>query len=68
MDNPEHLIAVDASLNRSKSDKGPDKWMPPNADYHCQYVADWRAIKQRWELDMSEREADAVVAIQAFCP
>ena len=27
LDNPEHLIAVDRSLNRSKSDQGPDKWM-----------------------------------------
>ena len=67
LDNPEHLIAVDKSLIRSKSDKGPDKWMPPNFDYHCQYVEDWQAIKQRWALDMSVREAEAVVAIKANC-
>ena len=59
---------VEASLNRSKSDQGPDKWMPPNEDYHCQYVADWQVIKKRWELDMSAREADAVAVIKANCP
>ncbi len=58
---------VEASLNRSKSDKGPDEWMPPNADYHCQYVEDWQTIKQRWGLDMPVREAEAVVAIKANC-
>lgn len=63
-DNPEYLIAADASLNRSKSDKGPDKWMPPDTDYHCQYVSDWEAIKQRWALDMSVREAEAMAAIK----
>ena len=68
LDNPEHLIAVDASLNRSKSDQGPDKWMPPNADYHCQYVTGWQAIKQRWVLVMSAREAEAVVEIGQHCP
>lgn len=43
LDNPEQLIAVKAYLNRGKSDKGPDKWMLPNADYHPQYVTDRQA-------------------------
>ena len=55
-------------MNRSKSDKGPDKWMPPNTVYHCQYIADWEAIKPRWLLEISVREAEAVVAIRENCP
>ena len=37
---------VETSLNRSKGDNRPDKWMPPNEEYHCQYVTDWEAIKR----------------------
>ncbi len=28
------LIAVSASVNRSKSDQGPEEWLPPVAGYH----------------------------------
>ena len=66
--NPEHLIAVKASENRSKSDRGPDKWAPPNASYHCQYARDWEDIKERWGLEMSTAEAEAVEAMKGTCP
>lgn len=68
LDNPEHLVAVKAYLVRNKSDQGPDKWLPPNQDYHCQYVEKWQTIKQRWELEISAREAEAIAAIKASCP
>ena len=42
--------------------------MPPDMDYHCRYVADWVAIKQRSGLEMSELETDAVEDITAVCP
>ena len=50
------LIAVSASVNRSKSDQGPEEWLPPVAAYHCHYAADWVAVKARWRLSMDERE------------
>jgi len=68
LDNPEHLVAVKASLVRSKGDKGPDKWLPPNQDYHCQYVRDWQTIKKRWELAISPAEMDAIKSIEKTCP
>ena len=58
---------VEASLNRSKSDQGPDDWLPPDTSYHCQYVADWEAIKLRWVLEMSAGEIEVVVAINVGC-
>lgn len=41
---PENLIAVDAGLNREKSAKGPDQWLPPNHSYRCTYLAKWQQV------------------------
>jgi hypothetical protein len=53
---PRSLVAVTAAANRSKSDQGPEDWLPPLQSYRCQYVADWIAVKARWTLAMDERE------------
>lgn len=50
------LIAVTASVNRSKGDKDPSNWMPPNRADWCRYIADWVAVKSRWGLTMDESE------------
>lgn len=62
-----HLIAVKAAANRSKSDKGPEDWQPPRQEYHCQYAADWVDIKQRWGLTATPREAEALRGMLAGC-
>lgn len=50
------LIAVTASVNRSKGDKDPSNWMPPNRADWCRYISDWVAVKSRWGLTMDESE------------
>ena len=60
-----HLVAVSASVNRSKSDRGPDAWRPPLRESWCQYATTWRAVKQRWSLAISGGE-DA--ALREMCP
>lgn len=50
------LIAVTASTNRSKSDREPHAWMPPNGSFHCTYVARWVAVKARWRLKVNGPE------------
>ena len=50
------LIAVTASQNRSKSDRDPSNWIPPNTQYTCTYLAQWVAIKFRWNLSMDQSE------------
>lgn len=52
-----HLIAVDKSANRSKGSRGPDKWMPTNGRYHCEYLRIWLDLKQKWELSLTAAEA-----------
>ncbi len=68
LDHDEHLVAVDASLNRQKGSKGPDQWKPPLQESWCWYATSWRAVKERWELSMTEPESAAVVEMEATCP
>ena len=61
---PHHLVAVSATANRSKSDRGPEEWRPPRQQDWCHYAATWRAVKQRWGLSISAQE-DA--ALRGMC-
>ena len=61
------LIAVGASVNRSKSDQGPEEWLPPHGSYRCRYAADWVAVKVRWSLSMDERERVTVSNLLRVC-
>ncbi len=54
--NPETLIAVDKSANRSKADKDPSDWLPSNAKYNCEYIKLWQEVKKKWKLEMDEKE------------
>jgi len=58
---PEHLIAVHRSANRSKGSRSPDKWMPKYVPYHCAYLEDWINEKSRWQLKMDEVEGDFII-------
>jgi len=50
------LIAVTSGSNRSKSDKDPSNWMPPDDADWCRYLGDWVSIKYRWNLAMDSSE------------
>ena len=56
LSDPRALIAVTAGQNRSKSDRDPSNWVPPNTQYICTYLAEWVAIKYRWQLSMDQSE------------
>ena len=62
-----HLIAVTNSVNRAKSDSGPEEWRPPDASYWCQYAIDWAAIKADWGLSATPAEWDALLEMAATC-
>ena len=62
-----HLIAVTNSVNRSKSDQGPERWKPPDESYWCQYAIDWATIKADWGLSATPPEWDALLAMAATC-
>jgi hypothetical protein len=63
----EHLVAVARGANRSKSDRGPEDWLPPNPEFRCEYVQIWVDTKQRWDLRMTPEEQAAVDAALSLC-
>lgn len=56
LDDRRSLSAVTGSVNQSKSDLEPQNWLPPAAAARCPYVADWIAVKARWQLAMDAAE------------
>ena len=65
---PGSLIAVSASSNRSKSDRDPARWMPPNTGYWCAYLFDWIDVKHRWSLSVDSTEKQAITRDLSACP
>ena len=62
-----HLIAVQASANRTKGSRSPAGWKPPDRGYWCQYAMDWIAIKNAWQLTAAEPEAEALREMLGTC-
>ena len=60
MANEYHLKPVDGFENMSKGDRSPDKYLPPQGSYVCQYLRSWLKIKMIWKLDMTVNEAEAI--------
>ena len=58
-----HLIATWRSTNRSKRDKDPSEWLPPNRAYWCTYLDDWVAISGAVDAGHVRGERDAGVGI-----
>ena len=50
LSHPDTLIAVSASANRSKGDRDPVHWLPPNRAYRCGYLKAWVDLKRHWGL------------------
>lgn len=58
-----HLEVMTDSLNSSKGDRDPAEWLPPLADTHCIYVAQWTVVKWSWDLTVDQAEHNAIGAI-----
>ena len=67
LEDPQHLIAVTASANRSKGARGPEDRKPDDRTYWCQYAVDWVTIKDTWELTVTRRQHDSLVQMLNTC-
>lgn len=68
LSNPDTLIAVSSSSNRSKGSKDPVRWLPPNRAYHCDYLKTWAALKLYWGLRADAEEKKFLDSNQCFKP
>ncbi|CAB5240409.1 unannotated protein [freshwater metagenome] len=59
------LVAVTASLNRSKGDQDPANWMPPKNQ--CSYISQWISVKIRYSLTVDSDEAKALTSWISTC-
>lgn len=67
--NEYHLMAVNGPDNMRKGDRTPEKFMPPNNAYACEYLSIWLKIKLIWNLAMIPSEAQAIsqLVMQNHC-
>lgn len=64
---PLNLLAVDASLNRSKGDKTVDTWKPPRRDFWCAYAVRTINVHAKYDLGVTEREKAALTQMLTTC-
>ncbi len=65
---PLELVAVDGSANQAKGDGDAATWLPSNKAFRCQYIARQIAVKQKYELWVTQAEYNAMQRILAQCP
>lgn len=63
----DHLVAILARENESRSDSGPDEWKPPNQTAWCRYALVWDHIKSKWHLSATPSEWNALVEMARTC-
>lgn len=62
---PENLIPVLASANRSKGSRGPDEWMPDRIGGWRDYLQRFLRITARYRLTMTTEELDTIACLGA---
>ena len=57
---PNHLIAIDRSLNRQKGARDSAEWLDPNPNYLVAYAQAWVDVKRKWGLTADAEEIAAL--------
>lgn len=66
-DQAANLLAVDGKANESKGDSGPGEWLPINKAFRCTYVLRYLQAADKWELPITQADADAAREILPTC-
>ena len=67
-EDPLELLAVDGPTNEAKGDGDASQWLPPQAGYHCAYVARQVAVKTKYHLWVTTAEKTAMQHVLTTCP
>ncbi|MGI8650532.1 MAG: HNH endonuclease family protein [Rubrobacter sp.] len=64
---PDNLLASDAGENRSKGDRGPEAWRPPDESAWCDYAVRWTLVKDEYALSINPDERSALEEMLGTC-
>ncbi|MGO2113029.1 MAG: HNH endonuclease family protein [Pseudoclavibacter sp.] len=64
---PLNLQPTAGWANDDKQAADASRWLPPNEDYHCTYVARQIAVKATYDLWVTQAEHDTMVDILNGC-
>lgn len=64
---PDTLIAVSRESNRNKGDRDPAEWLPILSQTHCWYVTTWVSVKHKWQLNVDQKEFEAIKKVLDGC-
>lgn len=64
---PMNLLAVDGPTNGSKSDRSISAWLPPAKSAHCEYVALYVAVHDKYDLAMSDADRNTASTLIGAC-
>lgn len=67
LSNPDFLIAVSSSTNRSKGGRSPHEWLPPDENKHCWYVRTWIELKAHFDLAVDQAEREGLEQLLGKC-
>ena len=57
-----HLTPLNKPQNRSKADNTPERYMPPEKSYRCEYLAKWLTVKAIWNVAINPKEGAAILS------
>lgn len=63
----DNLLAADGPTNGSKGDRTPERWMPKNEAFHCEYAASYTAITSKYNLAMDQPVREKLAAVLEQC-
>ena len=62
-----NLLPMEDGENVRKSDKGPDRWMPPNEHFTCRYITRYVQTKEKYSLSMTKAQLAKVNEVAEAC-
>ena len=54
-----NLVVVHDAVNREKRAMGPDEWLPPVAEFRCEYLTRFRGVVAKYDLTLDDDETSA---------